>query len=473
MRVPRIFVFLVLSLSMLIYAMQFTTIAVALADLNEDLDTPVSWEGWVITIFMLGQVIALPVAGRLSDRIGRRTTFIGGLAGFTAASLVCAVAPNIYVLILARAAQGFSGGALSPAAMGLIGDAWGEDRARPIGLATSLSPMGTVIGPTLGGLIVDHISWRGIFALNVPLGILGLVAAFLILPRSEKQGANAPFDTRGLVLLAVAVTALMYGITELGDPHANLLVVGGCILVSAASTILLLRQERRVEEPVIPLDLLRRKEFAYTDIVAFCYGVALFGIASYIPLYAQEAYDMSASVAGAIVTPRAVAVVAMSAIASIVITRTGYRVLILSGLLGLAAMLALLAMGLHHVRVAGIELTDFTWLSLVSAVTGVCVGSINPTLSNACLHLEPGRIPEIVGLRSMFQFLGGTIGVSFIVLVMARAETKGGGIELAFAGMAVLLLAIVPLVLRIPDLPKARRRVTAEAAPASSAVTES
>lgn len=467
----RRLVLAVLSASMLIYAMQFTTIAVALGDLIDDLDAPIRWSGWVLTVFMLGQVVSQPVAGRLAERLGGRPVFLFGLAGFVVASLACTIAPNILVLIIARAAQGIAGGAFAPAAMGIVADAWGEERARPIGLVTAFTPIGTVIGPALGGGIVELIGWRGIFAVNVPLGVVGLVAALIVLPRAEvRHPARGRFDWSGLLLLTAATSALIFALNELSRSEGTsaLLVVAGFATAVGTGALLLVR-ESRVPEPVVALDLIRRAPFAAANGVAFCYGAALFSIASFIPLYAREAYGMSDGVAGLLVTPRAVLVVTISAVASMLLPRTGYRVLLFGGLAGFSATLFLLSLGLHRPGLGGIEISDFVWLSAISAAAGLFIGALNPAMNNLAIHLEPTRIPTIVGLRSMFQTIGGMCGIALTVLVAARADTTGAGLEIAFAGFGVLVLATLLLVFPIPELPRRGYVVVGSSTPVGGA----
>lgn len=186
-RDDRHLIFALLSLSLLTFTMQFGVVSVALGELTDDLAAPLRWSGWVLTIFMVGQVIALPVAGRLSERFGARLVFCGGLAGFACASVVCAVAPNVYVLIVARAAQGAAGGGLMPAGVSLIGEAYGEGRARAIGFFSSLIPFGAVLGPVIGGVLVDHVGWRATFGVSVPMGLAGCATGFVLLPVGHRK----------------------------------------------------------------------------------------------------------------------------------------------------------------------------------------------------------------------------------------------------------------------------------------------
>lgn len=131
--------------------MQFAMISVALPDVGDDLGAPLRWVGWVITAYTVMQAVSMPIAGKLSDELGRRTVFVGGVALFGVASLACALAPNIWILIAGRSVQGLAGGSLLPSAYGIVGDAFPERRTQALGLISSVFPIGSVLGPNLGG----------------------------------------------------------------------------------------------------------------------------------------------------------------------------------------------------------------------------------------------------------------------------------------------------------------------------------
>ncbi|MGE3792913.1 MAG: MFS transporter [Dehalococcoidia bacterium] len=466
-RADRFLIFGVLAVSLLTFVMQFAMVSVSLADVIDDLDAPLRWGGWVLTIFMVGQVIAMPTAGRLSERFGARTVFAGGFGLFAAASLVAALAPNIYIMIIARAAQGLAGGGLMPSGMSMIAEAFAEGRQRAIGLFSSILPFGAVAGPGVGGLISEHFGWRWTFAFHAPIGLLVLIAAFTILPRGQRQGGQK-VDIAGIGLLAVALSSLIYALTELGlrDADPNMAVVAVTLVGSAVTWGLLVRHELRTATPLIDLDLLRRREFVAPNAISFFFGFCWIGAFSLLPLYVRSAYDLGPAASGALMAPRAGLMGLTSMGASMVILRTGYRKPIATGLFGLSLVLFLVSLGIHDPTILGVSIESFWWLFGVVIMGGFFFGMANPSLQNASMDIAPDRIASIAGLRGMFQTIGGTMGISISVLVASRAATTADGLQLAYRSYALIMLFVPLFVLAIAE--SARRR---SAAPGASRVT--
>ena len=152
-----------------------------------------NWSSWTITVYALGQIMVMPLAGRISDQFGRRRVFIGAIALFTIASLCCGLADDIYVLVALRAVQAIGGGSFMPSATGIVSDQFGPDRDRAIGLFTSIFPIGGIVGPILGGVFVTYWSWRWIFLVNVPIGIVLLVLAAGLHP-AHGEAAHGRID---------------------------------------------------------------------------------------------------------------------------------------------------------------------------------------------------------------------------------------------------------------------------------------
>lgn len=463
----RHLVFIVAAAAMLIFSLQFSMVSVAFPELSADLNAPLRWTGWVLTIFMVGQVVSLPVCGRLAERFGRRNVFATGLAAFALASTACALSPNVYVLIAARAAQGLAGGSLMPSAMGLIGEAFMENRTRPIGFLGAIIPAGGIVGPTLGGVIVDHLGWRWTFGLNLPLAALVLVAIFLVTPAGGGRRLPGRFDFAGVGLLAVAATSLIFGLTELGrtDHSPSMPIVGASFAVALVAGAVLVRHELRTPQPVFDLELFCRREFVCANALAFLFGAGLFGIFALIPFYVATVYDFSASQSGAVVTPRAIALVISSAITAAVLPYIGYRRPIFVGMMGFAATLFLLSLSLERPSILGIELSNFAWVTSVVACAGIAFGFVNPALSNANLHLAPDRITAIAGLRQMFQSLGGSIGISLIVLASSRASSPAQGLEWSFAVLALVVVLASGFLIGIRDAPASAALQSAAAGP--------
>ena len=444
---------------MLIFNSQFGMVSVALGPLTADLDAPLRWSGWVVTVFMLALVVSMPVAGRLAERFGARTMFVVGFAIFSVASVGCAFAPNIYWLILARAVQGAAGGSLQPAGTSLIGEVYeGQSRLRAIGLYSSMMPFAAVFGPAVGGIVVEWYGWRTTFGMNAPAGLLACVLALLVLPAGTRRPIQR-LDFLGIALIGITITALVLALTELGQhtvtPDAR--VVGGSLAVFLLGGSLLVFHERRTPVPVLDLDLLSRRPFLATNILSLCFGAAWMGVVSIVPLFAQLAYGIGVAQSGALAAPRGVLMVACSAISSLLITRTGFKLPILVGLVGLGSSLIVLGLGLHDVQIVGVRFADFWWLMVVIGSAGVFFGFANPSLNNAGIEVAPDRIAAIVGLRGMFNNLGGTLGVAVAVLIASRTADTVAGLQTAYYALGALVIVAVVFVPWIPEMRRSRR----------------
>ena len=446
-------VFVILATAMLIFNMQFGMIAVALGPITDGLDAPLRWSGWVLTMFLLGMVIAQPIGGGLAERLGARTVFVGGLFMFTLGSVVCAIAPNVGVLILGRLIQGLAGGGLTPAAISLIGEVYGAGRTRAIGLYASMMPFGAVLGPVVGGVIIEFAGWRSTFAINAPIGALACLLAFLVLPPGARQPAR-PADLPGAALLAVFITAFIFALTELGRRNAppDLRLIAGAIVLFAVALVLFVKQERRAEVPVVDLDLIVRPAFAAIYVLSLAFGMGWQGIVSIIPLYAQEGYGLSVAQSGTLSGPRGFVMVAFSAVSSMLLYRTGFRKPIATGLIGLGLIIGLISLGIREPQIGGIAVSDFWWLLIVVSSAGVFYGFAVPSLNNAGLDLAPDRIATLVGLRGMFHSLGGMVGIALAVLITSRGSSTEVGLQQAFATIGVLVMLSAVCVLWVPEL---------------------
>jgi EmrB/QacA subfamily drug resistance transporter len=439
-------------LSVLLSGMQFTIVAVALPDIKADLNAPDNWVAWVFTVTTIASVASMPILGKLSDDIGRRMVFAGGLIMFALSSLAAAVAPTFAILIAARAFQGLATGSLMPSTMGIVGDAFASNRARAIGLVSSATPVGIILGPNLGGIIVEHFGWRWTFAMNAPAGLLVVVVAFFLIPAATSKGAGK-IDFAGVGLLLLSVVSLMFSLTELGrsDSAPNYIIVVVGFLLALIGTIAFLRHESRTSEPVLDLSLLKREGFVAVNALVFFYGASVIGVFVFLPTYAQSGYGMSAGEAGALLTPRAVVMFVASALASLLLPRTGYRRPMMVGLLALGTGSILLSMGAQEPVILGIQLSNFVYLSTLIAISGLAFGLTGPSVNNAAIEVAPDRIAALSGLRGMFMSLGGAIGTAVVVLVMSRASSDAKGLETAFLGLGVLSCITALFALGIPD----------------------
>ena len=438
-------IFVVTGVTLFMASVDMTIVATALQTINHTLHTRLTWAGWTLTAYLLGQAVTMPIAGRVSDQLGRRRVFIGAIILFTTASLLCGMSTSIYQLVALRAVQAIGGGAFMPSATGIVSDHFGANRDRAIGLFTSIFPIGGIVGPVLGGLIIDVWSWRGIFLINVPIGIVLIVAALRIIPASPPTNRQRP-DFIGAVQFGGTVLALMVAITDLGEPHASPL--GAPVVVPLALSLILgtvfLRRAAVHENPIIPLRLLRGREFLIINVVNVAFGACALGAATLIPLYAQERFHISPVRSGTLLTARALGMIAVAGATTFLLRRVGCR-------LPIAAGFGIASVGFVTIALRAAGSDPYWWIALGAAFTGVGFGMAAPASNNAILSLAKSDIAAITGLRGMFRQAGGIVCISIITAVVARSHDQGIALGRAFIVLGCAIVAVIPLVFRVPD----------------------
>lgn len=452
-------VFGVVSLALFMSSVDSTIVATALPAIERGLKANLSWTGWVITAYQLMTLTAMPLMGRISDEWGRKRVFIGCVAVFTLSSLFCALSPNIWFLIIFRFLQAMGGSGFMPSATGIVGELFEENRAQAIGLFTSIFPLGGLIGPALGGWLLDVSGWKAIFLVNVPIGCLVLLLAHLLL-EPDPLARRTEVDFLGAALFAGMMLSIMYFLTRLGEQqeaqsswHALLWPIAAVLFLA-----LFIYRESTARAPILELDLLRTPAFFVVNCLNLVYGACVFGLMAFIPYFGQVAYGMSSLVSGSLLTARALGMMVMSAVTSMLLDRTGYRLPMAAGFL----LLSLTALGLNPCwrphAVFGREISIFWWLALLVFFSGVGVGMASPSSNNAALELMPEKISAIAGLRGMFRQSGGIIGTAVIVLVLSRFPNKADGFRAVFLGAGILLLLALPLIRLVPESSGALRQ---------------
>jgi EmrB/QacA subfamily drug resistance transporter len=420
-----------------------TIVATALPTLTRELHTSLAWSTWTITIYNLGQIVSLPIAGRLSDSLGRRRMFLIYVGVFTLSSLLAGLANNVYVLIAFRFVQALGGGGLMPSTMGVVADLFTRERDRALGLVSSFFPLGALLGPTLGGFIVTYFSWREIFFVNVPVGAVLLVLLWILLP-AGRRAVPARIDALGAALMGATLLSVMFGLNQFGVSGLrsplpwSLLALGGLFGTG------FLLQQRRAANPILPPPLLRSPDFVVVNGINVLYGAAAFGIFSLVPLFAQLAYGLSPLAAGSLLSVRAAGMAVMSVISSMLLRRVGYRAPMLLGFVVLAA-------GLVLIWLPPPLPSPFTWLGLAALVCGVGVGIAGPPSNNAAVQLMPDQVAAISGLRAMFRQTGGIIAITLTAVIIGSGPGEGQALGRVFGAFAVLTLLLVPAILRVPE----------------------
>jgi len=440
----RYLIFGIVAVALMMASVDQTIVATALGTLQRDLQADLNWSSWTITVYGLAQILVMPLAGSMSDQFGRRRIFVGAIGVFSVASLCCGLANNIYVLVLLRAVQAIGGGAFMPSATGIVSDTFGADRQRWLGLFSSIVPIGAVVGPVLGGLFVTYLSWRWIFLVNVPIGLVTAGLALLFLPDSRPHHGRR-LDLMGVAMLGGGILGLLVGITAFGSGASiGSPVVDGSWLAGVALLAAFVSHASRHPAPLVPLRLLTGRGFAVTNLINFCFGITAFGFGALVPVYAEQRYGLSSLNAGTLLTARALGMIAVAALASFSLTRTGYRPPLMAGAFLCASGLVLMAL-------RNPVWSPYLWLAASAAVMGIGMGVAFPAASIAALQLAPHNAAAVAGLRGMFRQLGGISGISVTAAILARSSNPGVAQAHLFMVMAGVLLAAIPLVLLVPD----------------------
>jgi EmrB/QacA subfamily drug resistance transporter len=441
----RYVVFAVVSLALMMSSVDQTIVATALSSIQHDLHAQVNWSSWTITIYSLGQVLVMPLAGKLGDQYGRKEIFLGAVVLFTAASLCCGFANDIYLLIVLRAVQAIGGGGLMPSATGIISEIFGTERDRAVGLFSSIFPIGGIIGPVLGGVFVTYWSWRGIFLVNVPIGIVLLGLGTLVVPAIPRR-PDRHLDIRGVALLGGTLLPAMLGIAYLGG--SNSLVTSPAFLVpecaAAVACVLFLRHTAKAPSPFISLRFITGRGFGVMNLLNFLYGSAVLGFAPLVPLYAQNRYGLRPLAAGTLLTARAVGMIATAGLVVYLLRRTGYR-------WPMAVGFTLTAIGVLGTALSPQGLSPYAWLVLATGICGIGMGISTPASNNATLQLAPEHAAAVAGLRGMFRQAGAITAVSITAAIVARSTNPGITQAHVFLVFAAIMACSLPLMLLVPE----------------------
>ena len=441
----RFVVFAVVSIALLMASIDQTIVATALPAIQRDLHAQVNWSSWTITVYSLGQILVMPLAGKFGEQFGRKQTFLCAAVLFTVASLCCGFADNIYLLIALRGAQAIGGGAFMPSATGIVSEMFGRERDRAIGLFASIFPIGGIVGPVLGGVFVTYWSWRGIFLVNVPAGIALVILGSVVIPPLAKR-PDRHLDVRGVVLMGATLLAAMLGIAYLGGGHSSAASPAflGPECAAVVFGTLFFRHAARARSPFISVRFLTGKGFGVMNVLNFLYGAAVLGFAPLIPLYAQERYGLRPLAAGTLLTARAVGMIAVAGLAVFLLRRTGYR-------WPMAAGFVLTACGVFGTAIAPHGLSPYAWLAIATGICGIGMGVSTPSSNNATLQLAPDQAASVAGLRGMFRQAGSITAVSITAAVLARSADPGLAQAHVFFVFAAIMIGSLPLILLVPD----------------------
>src|SRR4051794_7703334 len=426
---------------------------------------------WLFSVYLLAQAVTVPVYGKLADVFGRKPVMLFGIGLFLIGSVLCGLAWSMGALIAFRAVQGLGAGAVQPMSMTIVGDLYSlKERAKVQGYIASVWAVSSVVGPTLGGVFSEYVSWRWIFFVNIPLCLL---AGAMIMRRfTEQVERRRPrIDYAGAVVLTVALTLLILGLLEggqawpWGSAQSVAILAGGAVLL-----VVFVLVERRAADPIVPLRLLRVRLIVATCVVAACVGAILLGLTSYVPTYVQVALGTGPLVAGFALAALTLGWPLSASQSGRLYLRLGMRVTtLIGGVIVLLGTLLLLQLD-QGSSVLHVAITCF--------VIGLGMGfTAAPTLIAAQAAVDWQQRGVVTAANMFFRSLGSAVGVAVFGAVvngtLGTVSVDGhvppgpltDAVHLVFLGTAAV--AVLMLV-AVACMPRDRRTATAAPVPAEA-----
>ncbi len=432
-------------LSLFIVGLDITVVNVALPSIGRDLDANISRLQWTVSSFTLVMASLLMFSGSMADRFGRKRTFVTGLATFSMASVLCALAPSIEVLIAARVLQAVGGSMMNPVAMSIITNTFTDprERAQAVGVWGAVFGVSMALGPVVGGTLVSTVGWRSIFLINIPVGLAAIGLTLRFIPESRAPRPRR-FDPAGQALMTVMLAAVTYAVIQ--GPNQGwsspetvaAFTTGGLALLGLAV------YEPRRRDPLVDLRFFRSVPFSSAIVISVAAFAAFGGFLFLNTLYLQDVRGLSPLKAGLATVPMALMTMIVSPISGRIVGRRGPRLpLVLAGglLLIASAMLTSIDPG-----------TPLAWLIASYAVFGVGFGFVNAPITNAAVSGMPRAQAGVASaIATTSRQFGQAIGVATVgaIITSSASPTNQGGLSAAshpawwtLTGLGALVLAL-------------------------------
>jgi EmrB/QacA subfamily drug resistance transporter len=437
-----------------------TVVNVALPSIQEDLGTGLSQLQWIVAGYALSFAALMLIGGKLADAYGRRLIFVLGIVVFTAASLWCGLATSGEMLIAARVVQGIGAALMNPATLSIIAATFpARERGMAIGIWAGVSALALAIGPLVGGLLTEHLSWHWIFFVNVPVGIVGVAASYLLI-RESKDDTHESLDMPGLATSALGLFALTYGLIEANAYGWTSARIVGSFAVAIVSLAAFLVIERRRRSPMLDLTLFRSGTYAGANLAMLLVALAMFGVFFFVSLYMQNVLGYSAVQAGAAFLPMTLLIILVAPVAGKLSDRHGSRWLMSGGMV-------LLGVQLLYFSQLG---PDASFWNLLPAflVGGLGMAlAMTPTVAAAtrAVPVEKSGVGAAV-LNAMRQ-VGGSIGIALMGAIVAAEATGRPGVDGFMAGFerALVVASAIAFVGAVVAFALVRQEAGQEAAP--------
>jgi len=422
----KLLVMLGVMLALFLAALDQTIVATALPRIVQEFHG-LEHLSWVIAAYLLASTVVVPIYGKLSDIYGRKPFILSAIVLFLVGSVLSGISQNMLQLVLFRALQGIGGGAIFANAFAVVGDLYPPaERGRWQGLLGGVFGVSSIVGPTLGGWLTDHASWRWNFFINIPVGIVAFAAVACLLPHIVPSRRSRSIDFLGAALLTVSLVALLLAMIWGGNTVAwSSSTVLGLFGAALVGTALFVFVETRAEDPILPLSLFSNRIFSVSMAALFLVGIGMFGSIVFIPLYAQLVLGVNATHSGTILTPLTLAFVAASVISGQLTARTGrYKAIAVAGLA--LATVALFVMSRMSAT------TSSTSLVLRMIATGLGIGATLPIFTLAVQNaFDHSKLGIATASAQLFRSIGATVGTAVLGTVLnARLKRELGNLAI-------------------------------------------
>jgi len=427
-------------LTLLLVALDQTVVGTAMPRIVADLNG-LSVYAWVTTAYLVASTVVVPVSGKLGDMFGRKPFVLVGMVGFMVGSWLSGFSQSMTELIAFRAIQGIFGGILFSIIFTVLADIFEPaQRVRMQGLFGAVFGLSSVIGPTVGGWITDNLSWRWVFYVNIPVGVLAILTTAFFLPYVKSKASWKEIDFVGVALLSVGVIPFLIGLS-ITNTHAwtspevlTLLIGGGAVLVAFFAY-----ETRIARDPVVPFELFRRNQFAVMALMSFFTSIGLFGGILFVPLLYQGVLSISATNSGNLLIPMLAGLVVFSTISGQLLSRIKYYRII--GVLGIAGMI------LGMLLLTTVTPSTSQWT--VAAYTVILGGGLGLTFPLSISVVQVALPQQVVGVAtSQMQFwrnLGGVVGTAVLGSILANRLTTHIQSQVAALHLPPQLLGGVPI----------------------------
>jgi EmrB/QacA subfamily drug resistance transporter len=421
----------VLCLGLFMILLDGTIVNIAIPHIQSYYATTYSNIEWVMNAYILAFAVLLVPMGRFGDLWGRRKLFVAGMVLFTLGSLACGLAPSIYLLIAFRVIQGIGGAAMMPSTLSIIATVFApEKRGAAMGVWGGVSGLASGLGPVLGGIIIQYVtwpsvagSWRWIFLVNIPVGIVGVLLTLRLVPESKNPTAVESLDLPGVGLLSISLFCLTFALIEgqkYGWTSATIL---GLFAGAVVAFLLFYRREHRVRQPLIDFSLFRSLNFAAGNATGLLLSAAMMGAFFTIPIFLQSVLGFSAIKAGLVMAPMSVVIIFAAPVAGILSDRLGSKWIVAGGMFLLAVGLAWMAgliPGLAKIS------PDTTSASLIVPflISGIGIGFAVAPVTSAVMATAPkDRVGNASGVLSTMRQVGSLMGIAVLGAVLQNRVT--------------------------------------------------